>query len=220
MNYKQLKTPNLNQTDYPGWCLRFVQSAYGGPHKYDYAWEQWEGSKQHTDALPDVMVPVYFSWNGTIDGVDQNWGDVAIWVPGHGVFGTPLLGGGLSNRWDKDVASRAAAIGGGAKYVGWSEDLAGQAVVKPVAVPAPKPAPKPTPVKERWVRIMGDYRTLYKTPGANPFQKLAPNAYGGHLDYQVLSTDGEYVQIHTQMFGMGWIFVGPAVASLTQYFDK
>ena len=218
MTYKQLKTPNLSQTDYPGWCLRFVQSAYGGPHEYEDAWAQWEATKQHTDALPDAMVPVFFSCTCTVDGVTQNWGDVAIYVPGRGVFGTPLKSAGLGNRWDKDVNARAAAIGGGAKYVGWGECLAGQAVVEPVATPAP--TPKPAPTTSQYVVIEGDYRTLYKTAGGTPIQKLAPNAYGGKLEYKVLNRSGEYVEIQTQMFGLGWIFVGPSVASLTQFVTK
>jgi hypothetical protein len=214
--WKQLIQPNLNQVDLPGWCLRFVQSAYNVNHEYPYAWEQWINSTQHTDPLPNVIVPVYFSWTGNIDGVTQNWGDVAIYVPNRGILGTPLHGGGDSNRWDTSVEARAAAIGGGAHYVGWSEDLGGQAIIEQVADPTPAPAPS----TGQYVRIFGDYRTLYQGPGTNPFQKLAPNMYGGYLDYKVLSRSGNFVEIQTQMFGVGWVYVGPEVSSLTYFFNQ
>lgn len=132
MSYKQLRHPNLQQTDLTGYCLRFTRNAFGIGSKYEYAWLNWQSSKtRHTDALPNVAVPVWFTWTGTIDGIHRNWGDVAIWVPGRGVFGTPLKGGGNSNRWDASVQARAAAIGGGAQYVGWTEDINDVKVVEP-----------------------------------------------------------------------------------------
>lgn len=141
MAYKQLKTPNLNHTDFPGWCLRFVRNSFDIESKYEYAWQAWEASKtKHTGDLPgDAAVPVWFTWTGTIDGVTRNWGDVAIHVPGKGVFGTPMRGGGNSNAWHPSVQARAKALGGGAKYVGWTEDVNDVRVVEYVPDP-----PKPT----------------------------------------------------------------------------
>lgn len=125
MNYKQLVAPNLSTTDYSGWCLRFTGNSFNTiPRPFACATDAWNGARfKHTDALPNVAVPVFFTWTGTIGGVKKNWGDVAIWVPGRGVFGTPLAGAGKSNRWDASVQARAAAIGGGAVYLGWTEDL-------------------------------------------------------------------------------------------------
>lgn len=125
MGFRQLVAPNLETKDDPGWCLRFVGNAFNTkPRPSPDAWHAWKNAKhQHTDGLPNVAVPVFFYWYGTIDKVTKNWGDVAIWVPGRGVFGTPLRGSGKSNRWDPDVASRARAIGGQSYYVGWTEDL-------------------------------------------------------------------------------------------------
>lgn len=82
--------------------------------------------------------------------------------------------------------------------------------VPPVNVPAPT---------RQFVRIFGDYRTLYTGPGTAPKAKVYPNQFGGHLDYMILERSGNYVKIQTQMFGQGWIYVGPDVASLTQYFN-
>lgn len=136
MAYKQIKAPNLSTTDLPGWCLRFAQKAFGVPAKYEYAWLNWVASKtQHGPGEPlpqDVSVAVWYTYTGTIDGINRNWGDVAIHVPGKGVFGTPQRGAGKSNRWDGSIQARASWLGGGAKYVGWTEDIGGVKVVERV----------------------------------------------------------------------------------------
>lgn len=133
MAYRQLIAPKLTTTDNSGWCLRFVGNDYNLKNRpHPDAWDAWtKAKKRHTDALPtDVAVPVFFTWTGTIDGVRKNWGDVAIHVPGRGVFGTPLSGAGKTNRWDSSVHARASAIGGSAQYVGWTEDLNGYQLVE------------------------------------------------------------------------------------------
>ena len=83
---------------------------------------------------------------------------------------------------------------------------------------ADRPVYVPPVVQARdFVRIFGDYRSLYRAPGAGKFAVLKPNAYG-HLDYQILERSGAYVKIQTQMFGQGWIYVGSDVANLTQFY--
>lgn len=131
---KQLISPNLNTTDLSGWCLRFVGNSYNTkPRPFEHATAAWNGAKfKHTDALPNVAVPIYYYWYGTIDKVTKNWGDVAIWVPGRGVFGTPPAGSGKSNRWDATPEARAKWLGGSARYLGWSEDINGIRVVEPL----------------------------------------------------------------------------------------
>ncbi len=158
---RQLKQPDLNKTDSPGWCLRLVRNAFSIGSRYEYAWQSWEASPtKHTDGLPgDVAVPVWFTWEGTIDGKKRNWGDVAIHVPGRGVFGTPLKGGGNSNRWWPDVDARARAIGGGARYVGWTEDVNGARVVEPSPPPAPAPTPPPAPAPVFTSKQLSDHST-------------------------------------------------------------
>lgn len=85
--------------------------------------------------------------------------------------------------------------------------------------PAPQPNPVP-PAAKQYVRVFGDYRTLYKGVGTGAFQRIAPNNYGGSLDYEVLERSGNFVRIQTQMYGQAWIYVGPDVASLTQFYSK
>lgn len=79
--------------------------------------------------------------------------------------------------------------------------------------------PKPV-VQKEYVRIFGDYRTLYNAPGGSRKAILAPRLYpGGHLDYEILSRNGVYIQIRTTFFGTGWIYVGADVSHLTQYYN-
>jgi hypothetical protein len=71
------------------------------------------------------------------------------------------------------------------------------------------------------VSVLGDYRTLYRTPGGQAFQRIAPNSFpGGKLNYQVLDQSGAYVKIHTSYYGDAWIYArGPAVDGLTQFYQ-
>lgn len=76
-------------------------------------------------------------------------------------------------------------------------------------------APKP---KTYCVRVFGDFRTLYSSPGVRTSQQIRPNQFGGSLDYVVLAQSGVYVKIRTQMYGERWIYCGADVANLTQYY--
>jgi hypothetical protein len=139
MAYRQLRAPNLSTTDIPGWCLRLVLHAFGFNGGAEYARAEWDRNPhKHTDGLPgDVAVPVFFSWVGTIDGITRDWGDVAIFVPGRGVFGTPMRGG-VNNRWDASVEARRIAIGGNARYLGWTESLNGVKLIEAISNNTPQ----------------------------------------------------------------------------------
>lgn len=82
-----------------------------------------------------------------------------------------------------------------------------------VYVPQPQ-----APATREFVRVFGDFRTLYSAPGVRTTNRISPNQFGGHLDYVVLERSGNYVKIQTQMYGTKWIYVGADVASLTQFF--
>jgi hypothetical protein len=142
MAWKQLRSVNLNTTDNSGWCLRFVGNAFNTPNRpHAHATAAWNGAKKkHADRnFPaGVAVPVFFTWTGTIDGVKQNWGDVAIRLPDGRIFGSPMKGAGKTNRYDSSVDARAKAMGGGAQYIGWTEDINGYDIVS--YTPDPPPA--------------------------------------------------------------------------------
>ena len=80
--------------------------------------------------------------------------------------------------------------------------------------------PAPAVVKQ-YVRIFGDYRSLYWNAGGGIRKAiLTPNAFGGKLDYEVVGRNGQYVQIQTSFFGKGWIYCGSDVSHLTQFYSK
>lgn len=85
---------------------------------------------------------------------------------------------------------------------------------------AGKPVYIPPVVKKSYVRIFGDYRTVYANAGSGVKGRILPSRYGGFLDYAILARSGNYIKISTQSFGIGWVYVGPDVASLTQYYTK
>lgn len=120
---QQLKQPDLNTVGRPHLCLQFVRTVFGVPAKYGYATEAWQKAKyKHTDTLPTVAVPVWFSWTGTVEGIRKNWGHVAVWVPARGILSDPLQGANGSI-WLPSIQTLQEKIGGGAKYLGWSEDI-------------------------------------------------------------------------------------------------
>jgi hypothetical protein len=83
---------------------------------------------------------------------------------------------------------------------------------------AAQPVYVPAPTKE-YVRIFGDYRTLYNAPAGSRKAVLAPRLWpGGKLDYEVLGRSGAFVKIRSDFFGEGWIYCGADVASLTQFY--
>lgn len=149
MPFVQKITPNLNVTTAPGLCLEFVERTFNTPEPFDSqfatARDSWDASgfKHETNELPDAAVPVYFSWVGTIDGVTKDWGDCRLYVPGRGVFGSPLnWTDPVGNAWVADLNEIERILG--AKYLGWTEDISGYRVVDYVDAPTP-PAPTPTP---------------------------------------------------------------------------
>lgn len=108
-----------------------------------------------------------------------------------------------------------------APYDGNSDFAPGQWLFAEVGTPAPvSPAPSaPKPVKE-YVRIFGDYRTFYATPGGAVITRLLPNQLGGgHLDYEILGRSGNFIKIRRHDGkGDGWLYVGSDVSHLTQYY--
>lgn len=154
MANKQLIAPNLSTTDLPGWCLRFVGNAYNIKNRpHDRARKAWAAAvHKHSPSEPlptDVPVIIHYNWWGTIDGEYDNWGDIAISIPGKGIFGTPKSGSGKGNRFDGSVEARRSWLGGKnpngtarpAEYIGWSEDVNGVRVSE--IVKSNEPAPQP-----------------------------------------------------------------------------
>ena len=131
--YTQLVTPNTTVENYAGYCLAFAQSVYGAPVKYRSAWEAWENVEQHTDPIPPVSVPLWFSHYGTYQGEYANWGHVVAHLPGLGYLSSPANGYGQELLGTiQEVEQRFNCT-----YVGWSPDLNGLQIVQYQADPTP-----------------------------------------------------------------------------------
>lgn len=130
---EQVVQPNLSVIGYPDYCLAYVEQVFGVKSDPDPdAWQGWLNTKfKHTNPTPNnVSVPVWFSWTGTINGVTQNWGHVAVSTP-NGVFTNPLSGSG--HKVFASVPALATAYG--VQYVGWSEGIGNLRVVGDSMVP-------------------------------------------------------------------------------------
>ncbi|MCT2076066.1 hypothetical protein [Dietzia cinnamea] len=136
MEYAQARTPNLDPVIYQGgqvltgwlgYCLAYVQTAYGAPWAGSNAWEAWSYrvKKRHGDwNMPSgVYVPIWFDgyWNG------QRLGHVAIWKDGR-IWSSPWT----SNKPSADVLGSIADVERiyGMRFVGWSEDIGGVDVIR------------------------------------------------------------------------------------------
>ena len=127
----QLETPNLEVSDYAGNCLRFTQTVWHAPARFESAWDAWEATTlKHsiTEPLPDVPVIVWFSHWGTYGNPpkNQNWGHVVTYVPGRGFLSSP--GQGYGHQWFGSIAQVETYFN--ASFVGWSEDINGLQVAQ------------------------------------------------------------------------------------------
>ena len=137
--WKQVKIPSLDPVIYQGsqilmnwagYCLAYVQTAFGVGWAGATAWESWTQRTKYRhedDKLPmGVYVPIWFSHFGTYSGVHKNWGHVAIiYIYPNGsckVWSSPY-----SNKPYPDVLNSIAEVERiySSKYVGWSEDVNG-----------------------------------------------------------------------------------------------
>ena len=128
----QVKTPNLDPViyqggvglnDWSGWCLAYVQTAFGTGWSGSTAWDCWTNrlTKKHADRnLPaGVYIPIFFSGY-------YGMGHTAIYKDGK-VWSSPL-----THKPYADVFNSVGEVerSFGVTYVGWSEDLGGSLVVE------------------------------------------------------------------------------------------
>lgn len=132
MSWRQAVQPRLGTTDFAGWCLRFAQSVFNAPVAHRSAWIAWQNAPgRHNDRnFPtDVSVIVWFEHWGNY-GFWDNWGHVAVWVPGRGYLSSPVTWNGKGSQWFQNIEQLERALPG--KYVGWSEGINGLRVIERV----------------------------------------------------------------------------------------
>jgi hypothetical protein len=129
---RQIVNPNTSATDGAGWCLRFTQTVWGAPARYNSAWDAWEATTlKHSTSenIPnDIGVVVWFSHYGTYGepAYYANWGHVVSWIPGRGYLSSPT--NGVGQKWLSSIQEVERAYN--SKYVGWSEDINGLRVAE------------------------------------------------------------------------------------------
>lgn len=119
---KQLKDASMTVGYVGGWCLKYVQDAFGTDHPYPTALSAWNnnyGGGNHVGLPPmGVTVPVYFSL-GT-----EPAGHVAIRLDDGMVASSTLSDSHARPYFHKDINDLVAVYGkynGGCRYLGWSE---------------------------------------------------------------------------------------------------
>ena len=132
MTYQQIKTPNPNIACIPGWCLSYVESAFGVTHQYPTAIADWNASKyKHQDQnFGGLDVPVFFSDSAQPDGhVAVKMADGTVYSASNPTATTPMH--------FPSVAALQGYYGGRLTYLGWTQDCGGTLVVQTIATPAP-----------------------------------------------------------------------------------
>jgi hypothetical protein len=136
MNWVQNADPNLSVTGKSGYCLSMQEDVWGAIHNYDYAEQAWNnsGAANHPGELPpdDVCVLVYWTYYDTTDKAE--YGHVATWVPGRGVYSS-TFNTVYGAEWYASIQAMTNRInqirGANSKYLGWSEVISNIRVVKP-----------------------------------------------------------------------------------------
>ncbi|MEB0288684.1 hypothetical protein QN355_19320 [Cryobacterium sp. 10S3] len=123
MSLVQLRDANWQVPYVGGWCLKFVQDAFGTDHPYSSAIDAWNdnyGGGNHPGELPPAgkTVVVYFSLGDVPAGhvaISLDDGSVASSTQG-GTHAQGFIHPNLQNLIDT-----YAKYNGGCTYLGWSE---------------------------------------------------------------------------------------------------
>lgn len=138
--WKQLKDANWKIPYVGGWCEGYVEGAWGKATLptinnqttsgvYASATDAWNKAKyKHTDYPPaGITVPVYFSLGSTPLGhVAIRLDDLMVASTTQGGFHTQ----GYIHKNIQDLITMYAKYNNGCTYLGWSEDVGGEQMVK------------------------------------------------------------------------------------------
>lgn len=140
--WTQLVNPKLDTVDGVGWCLRFTQTVWGAPARYESAWDAWQATQHKhptSEPLPNnVGVIVWFEHYGDYDnnGKTENWGHVVSWIPGRGFLSSPTTAHGpVGQTWCASIGEVERTFN--SVYKGWSEDINGRIVASYTDNPQP-----------------------------------------------------------------------------------
>jgi hypothetical protein len=199
MAWQQLREPNLDPyiiqpnghggtytlTDWLGWCLAYVQTAFGTGWGGNTAWDCWQNHtvNKHEDwSLPSgVFVPIFFSGAGG-DGHACIYKDGQVWS-------APITHKPYADVWP---SINAVEQHYGVQYVGWAEGIGGTRVAQLEEAPAPPPPAPPYTISAMPPKLVHVQANHYKWNLAQPtFQDVVNNPIttsGGGLDFTAVAT--------------------------------
>lgn len=123
--WRQLVEPDTDTVGIAGWCLMFVTDVYGAPRGVPTAQDAWDRNPdKHTDEIPPVSVPLYFSGFGGM-------GHIVALIPGIGILSSPPNGTGQAWYDTIEQVERAFNV----SYLGWTPSLNGLYLVEYVPDP-------------------------------------------------------------------------------------
>jgi len=98
-------------------CLSNVRKGYGIPAYYLTATKAWNGTQQHRDRnFPSgCSVPVFYSWTGTVDGVKDNYGHIAVRLADGRVWS--------DGKYFANVDALVGSYLSNGSYLGWGESI-------------------------------------------------------------------------------------------------
>lgn len=122
--YEQVLTPNPNIPCKPGWCLEYVQNAFGTGHGDPDAITQWKHTKQHADRnFPKLWIPIFFTMKNVPEGhVAILAPDGSVWSSSHPTATTPVH--------HSSISALESYYGGRLGFLGWGETLNNKPVIK------------------------------------------------------------------------------------------
>jgi len=109
-------------------CLQNVRLGYGIPAYYLTATKAWNGTQQHRDRnFPSgCSVPVFYSWTGTVDGVRDNYGHIAVRLADGRVWS--------DGKYFANVDALVGSYLSNGSYLGWGESVNNVKVVTEVSM--------------------------------------------------------------------------------------
>jgi len=120
--WKQRKDANWRVPYTGGWCLKYVQDAFGTDHPYPNALAAWNanyGGKNHTDLPPKGKTVAVYFWLGNVPE-----GHVAIHLDDGMVASSTQAGTHSQGYLHPNMQHMIDLYGkynGGCRYLGWSE---------------------------------------------------------------------------------------------------
>lgn len=148
--WEQIRDANWRVPYTGGWCLAYVQDAFGTDHQDPTAIKEWNdnyGGGNHPGELPPegVTVPVYFALG------DVEAGHIAIKLDDGWIASSTMPGdhpAGYLHPNLQAMIDMYAQYNGGCTYLGWSEYVCTTRVVEwhsndPVVVDTPAPVVEP-----------------------------------------------------------------------------